>query len=92
LITQEGNIAIAFSIIADGLAAIPTVVKAYKYPESEIAWPWLTTSFGIIITLLTLNQISFANSAFIIYIFIVNTTIFGLVHFKVGKRARLQQE
>jgi hypothetical protein len=90
LITQEGNIAIAFSIIADGLAAIPTVVKAYKYPETEVAWPWLTASFGVIITLLTLNQLTFANSAFIIYIFIANTTIFSLVQFKLGKRASLQ--
>jgi hypothetical protein len=86
LITQEGNIAILFSIIADGLAAIPTVVKAYKYPESELAWPWLMTSIGVILTLLTLNQLTFANSGFIIYIFIVNTTIFALAQFKVGKR------
>ncbi len=86
LITQEGNIAIAFSILADGLAAIPTVVKAYKYPETEVAWPWLTTSFGVILTLLTLRQLTFANSAFIIYIFIVDTTIFSLVQFnKIGR-------
>lgn len=90
LITQEGNIAIAFSIIADGLAAIPTVVKAYRFPETEVAWPWLTASFGVILTLLTLDQLTFANSAFIIYIFMMNTTIFSLVHFKVGKRASLQ--
>lgn len=92
LITQEGNIAIAFSIIADGLAAIPTVVKAYKYPETEIAWPWIASSVGVVLTLLTLNQLTFANSSFIIYIFIVNTTIFSLVQFKIGKRASLQLE
>ena len=86
LITQEGNIAIAFSIIADGLAAIPTVVKAYKYPETELAWPWIATSVGVILTLLTLNQLTFANSAFIIYIFIVNTMIYIFVQFKLGKR------
>jgi hypothetical protein len=89
LITREGNIAIAFSILADGLAAIPTLVKAYKYPETEVAWPWVATSFGVILTLLTLNQWTFENSAFIIYIFIVNTTIFGLVQFQIGKRLRL---
>lgn len=92
LITQEGNIAIAFSIIADGLAAVPTVVKAYKYPETEAAWPWLSAPVGVILTLLTLDQLTFANSAFIIYIFIANTTIFSLVQFKIGKRLRLQQQ
>jgi hypothetical protein len=92
LITQEGNIAIAFSIIADGLAAVPTVVKAYKYPETEAAWPWLSAPVGVILTLLTLDQLTFANSAFIIYIFIANTTIFSLVQFKIGKRLSLQQQ
>jgi hypothetical protein len=41
MITKVGNVAIFFSIIADGLAAVPTIVKAYKYPDTEIAWPGL---------------------------------------------------
>ena len=67
-LTREGNVAIVFSIVADGLAAVPTVVKAYKYPETEVAWPWIMTSIGVVITLLTLTQITLANSAFNIYI------------------------
>jgi hypothetical protein len=87
LITKVGNVAIFFSIVADGLAALPTLVKAYKYPETEIAWPWLATSFGVALTLLTLKEWTFANSAFIIYIFIVDLMIFSCVQFKLGKRA-----
>jgi hypothetical protein len=86
LITKVGNIAIFFSIVADGLAAVPTIVKAYKYPETEIAWPWIATVFGVVLTLLTLNQLTFSNSAFIIYILIVNTLIFSLVQLKLGKK------
>jgi len=86
LITKVGNVAIFFSIVADGLAAVPTVVKAYKYPETELAWPWLATSFGVILTLLTLTNITFANSGFIIYILIVDTLIFLLVQFKLGEK------
>lgn len=86
LITKVGNVAIFFSIVADGLAAVPTIVKAYKYPETEIAWPWIATVFGVVLTLLTLNQLTFSNSAFIIYILIVNTLIFSLVQFKLGKK------
>jgi len=77
LITKVGNIAILFSIVADALAALPTLVKAYKYPETEIAWPWLATCIGIVLTLLTLKELTFANSGFIIYIFIINLMIFG---------------
>ncbi|HLO13486.1 MAG TPA: hypothetical protein VK206_01565, partial [Anaerolineales bacterium] len=48
LITKVGNVAIIFSILADGLAAVPTIRKAYYYPETEIAWPWFATSIGVI--------------------------------------------
>ncbi len=86
LITKVGNLAIAFSILADGLAALPTITKAYKYPGTEIAWPWIATSFGVILTLLTLDTLTFANSGFIIYILIVNTIIFSLVQFRIGEK------
>ena len=32
-VTREGSIAILFAIIADGLAAAPTIVKSWKHPE-----------------------------------------------------------
>jgi hypothetical protein len=86
LITKVGNIAIFFSIIADGLAAIPTIVKSYKYPDTELAWPWIATSFGVGLTLLTLKELTFANSGFIIYILLVNVLIFSLVQFRIGER------
>ena len=86
LITKVGNVAIFFSIVADGLAAIPTIVKAYKYPETEMAWPWIATVFGVVLTLLTLSSFTFANSGFIIYILIVNILIFALVQFKLGEK------
>jgi len=91
LITKVGNIAITFSILADALAAIPTLVKAYKYPDTEIAWPWIATDFGVVLTLLTLNGLTFANSGFIIYIFAVNTLIFSLVQFRIGEKLDLQK-
>jgi len=91
LVTKVGNIAITFSIIADALAAIPTLVKAYKYPDTELAWPWIATVFGVILTLLTLNRLTFANSGFIIYILLVNTLIFSLVQFRIGEKVSLQK-
>ena len=86
LITKVGNVAILFSIVADGLAAVPTLLKSYKYPETELAWPWIATDFGVILTLLTIKDWSFANSGFIIYILIVNALIFSLIQFKIGKK------
>ena len=86
LITKVGNVAIFFSILADGLAAVPTIVKSYKYPDTELAWPWIATSFGVVLTLLTIKDLSFANSGFIVYILIVDTLVYCLVQFRVGER------
>jgi hypothetical protein len=86
LITKVGNIAIFFSIVADGLAAIPTIVKSYKFPDTELAWPWIATTFGVVLTLLTLKELTFANSGFIVYILIVDSLIFSLIQFRIGER------
>lgn len=89
LVTQEGNVAIIFSIVADGLAAVPTVVKAFRYPKTEIAWPWLATAVGVVLTLLTLDQITFANFSFNMYILLANVLIFSLVQFKIGEKSMM---
>jgi len=74
------------------LAAAPTIVKAYKYPDTELAWPWIATSFGVILTILTLKELSFANSGFIIYNLIGNAIIFNLVQFRIGEISRSNKE
>ncbi len=89
LITKVGDIAIFFSIVADGLAAVPTIVKSYKYPETESPWPWLSASINGVLTLLTIKLWSFPNYGFPAYILIVNLIIFLLVQFKLGKNYKL---
>jgi len=86
MVTKVGNVAIFFSIVADGFAAVPTIVKAYKYPDTELAWPWMATVVGIVLTLFTLSTFTFANCGFILYILVVNTVIFVLVKFRPGVR------
>jgi len=86
MITKVGNVAILFSIVADGFAAVPTIVKAYKYPHTEIAWPWIATVVGVILTLLTLSTFTFTNSGFILYILVLNLLIYVLVQFRLGEK------
>ncbi len=45
-ITQNVYIAIICSIIADALAAIPTLKKAYTNPETESVWIFLLSFFS----------------------------------------------
>jgi len=88
-ITKSGNIAIIFSILADGLAAMPTIVKSFNYPETESAWPYFASTISAILTLLTVKVWNIANIAFPLYIVLITLVIFSLVHFKLGKQIRL---
>ena len=85
-ITQVGNFAIFFSILSDGLAYVPTLVKSFKFPETESAWPWATVSTNGLFTLLTIKTWSFANFGFPLYFLIINFIVFAVVQFKIGKR------
>jgi hypothetical protein len=88
-ITKSGNIAIIFSILADALAAIPTVVKSFNYPETESAWPYFASTISAILTLLTVKVWNLANIGFPLYIVLITLVIFSLVQFKLGKQIRL---
>lgn len=85
LITQEGNVAIFFGILADGFASIPTIVKAYRFPETETVWPYTSAMINGIITLLTIATWNFANYGFPLYIVVNCFIITFLVWSKIGK-------
>ena len=83
-ITRTGEIAIVFSILADGLAALPTIVKAFKEPETETYLVFLLGAVSAAITLLAAKVWDFAHIGFALYIFIICIIIFVLVRFKLG--------
>lgn len=84
-ITKTGNVAIVLSILADGLAAIPTVVKSYHFPETENYKVFLGGAITAAITLLTIKNWVIAEYAFPLYILLINTVLIFLIKFKVGK-------
>ncbi len=83
-LTKEGNIAIMFSIAADCLAAIPTVIKSYTHPQSESINNYFAAMLNSILTILTIKSFNFTNSSFAFYIFFINSLIFFLLKLKVG--------
>lgn len=85
-VTKEGNLAITFAILADALAALPTIVKSYQDPESENGPMFLLAAISAGITLLTIDQWTYEFYAFPLYILSVCVLIFTLVQFKLGKR------
>ena len=90
LITKNPNLAIIFSIAADGFAALPTVVKSFKFPETESMVTYLLASFGALLTLLTIDTWELEFFAFPLYIFILCLTITIFIKFKVGARFKFK--
>lgn len=87
-ITGTGNLAIFFSIIADGLAALPTVIKSYREPETENANIYLGSGLAALITLLTIQIWKFEQYAFPAYIFIICAIIYIFIKFEFGKKIK----
>lgn len=84
--TGEGNVAIAFSILADGLAFLPTLIKGYKYPETESPWAFIIGTFACILAVLTISTWDFQHFGFPIYLVIANALAVLFIYFKVGVR------
>lgn len=86
LVTKVGNIAIIFSILADGLASLPTIKKSYEYPETENGWIYSSGALYAGITLLTVKVWNFPHYGFPIYLFVVNFILAMLIRFDFKKR------
>lgn len=80
-VTQEGDVAIVFAIVADALAAAPTIAKAYSAPSTEDSRLYLLSSMSAAITMLTLKEWDVAMAGFPIYILVVSAFIFVLIRF-----------
>jgi len=76
---KEGNFATVFAILADLIAFIPTFVKSWKAPDTETIWPYLSGAFSSVLSVLTLNDLSFNTYGFALYLFLGNLTEVAIV-------------
>jgi hypothetical protein len=76
---SDPALAVVFSIAADALAGVPTVVKAYRAPDSEKTFPYWLTIAAFSITLLTVDTWNFVSCAFFCYGVLVNLTVSTVV-------------
>ncbi len=78
-ITGKGDLAIFFAICADLVACLPTIRKGFTNPETESPGAFIAGFIGVIITMLTIQEWTFANYAFPIYLLIANGAIAGTI-------------
>lgn len=71
-ITKEPVIAIIFAIASDGFAAVPTLLKAWKYPETETANAYVAGLFNALTSFPAIKVWNFSSYAFPVYLIIAN--------------------
>lgn len=74
-ITKIADIAIVFAIASDGFAAIPTLIKSWKYPETENATAFTTGLFSALTSFAAIKTWIFSAYAFPMYLILANTSI-----------------
>lgn len=85
MLTGVGNIAIFFCILAELMAAVPTIIKSYHNPESEDYLVYLATTIASLITLLTIKDWNFQTFGYSLYVFLICIFLVILIRFKIGK-------
>ncbi len=88
IFTHNLGVSVLFAIISDGLAAIPTLAKSWKFPETETAAPYLTGIFNNILGLFIIKNWIFSIYSFSVYFIIINIAIsFCIYHKRIFKQA-----
>lgn len=68
------------------MAAVPTVVKSFKEPETESGYVFSFGAVSAAITLLTISHWTFANYGFPLYILLICILLAVLIDTKIGPR------
>jgi len=72
VVTSDPSSAIGFAILSDALASVPTLIKGWKHPETESAWPYLLGAFGGLTSFLAITAWTFSQYAFPAYLVMVS--------------------
>lgn len=77
--TQQPAVAILFAIASDGAAALPTLIKSWKHPESETVDPYIMGIISPLTSFFAIETWIFSAYAFPIYLIAINLMLVGAV-------------
>ena len=77
--TDNPLLGLYFSLLADFTGVIPTIVKTYRLPKTEIATFFVLDSFAACFTLLAIPIYTIGDIAYPIYILMINTLMTSLI-------------
>ncbi len=79
ILTRDTGISLVFAILSDALAAVPTLIKAWKFPETEYAVAYIPGIINNTLGLLVINNWNFSTYSFGIYFIVLNSTLIAFV-------------
>lgn len=82
LVIDSLQIAILFAVAGDGFAALPTIIKAWKFPETETGLAYLAGFASVILVIPSIPVWNIENSGFQIYLLIANTILLFAIYRK----------
>lgn len=88
LIADAPLIAILLSAVADLFATIPTLMKAWRFPQTETVYTYLVGLFTASIVLPAIPVWNIENAAFQLYLLAANASLFAVVLYGYLKSAR----
>lgn len=84
LISNNPILALVFSILADFVSAMPTIIKTIKHPETEYAPTYFMSAIAMLLTLMTTQKWTFINAGFVLYVMLINMGLsFRITQYKI---------
>lgn len=81
-VIDSPQIGILFAILADGFAALPTIIKAWKYPETENGVNFITSLISVLLVLPSIPVWNITNAGFQIYLMVADSILIFAIYRK----------
>lgn len=72
--------AVPIAALGDFFAALPTIVKAWKFPETETGFTYVASLISVLLVLPSIHEWNLQSSSFQIYLLVVNTILIVAVY------------
>ncbi|MBX7137266.1 MAG: hypothetical protein K1X83_04710 [Oligoflexia bacterium] len=74
-LVESPRAAILLAAFGDGIAALPTIIKAWRFPETETGITYVLSFLGVLIILPSIPVWNIENCAFQLYLLIANALL-----------------
>jgi hypothetical protein len=89
IVTSNPKVAIIFALASDFLAGTPTIIKIWKYPETESKAIYIVGIFSALTAVIAIKSWSFVETTFPIYLVAMNLLFVAIIFRKKFTRDKV---